>query len=341
MTLVVGIVAVVVAIVVIFTARHWYTDALKPVSVSTEVRIVTIETGSSPSQIADLLEKNKIIKSAKAFSAYVRNNNVADQLKAGTFELSPSWSVSEIVGVLVSGKEASTLFTIAPGLRLDQIRERLLKAGFSNEDIQNALNPKTYVNHPALVGKPETASLEGYIYPESFKITASTTADSIIKQSLDVLAQKLTPALIKKFSEQSLTTFEAITLASLIEKEVSGYDDRRKVAQVLLKRLNEDIPLGIDATYLYAAAVFGTEPFPSSTSPYNTRQFKGIPPGPISNVDISGLEAIANPSDTDYLFYVSGDDGTNYFSKTQEEHEANIAKYCTKACAPGYVPPMD
>jgi UPF0755 protein len=323
----------------VYAARRWYNESLQPVSTSSEVKKITITKGASLQEIAKLLESEQVIRSAKVFEAYVRTKDLSSELKAGVFELSPSWSLSEIVDVLVSGEEASDLFTIGPGLRLDQIQKRLQKAGFSDSDIAAALDPKQYDGHPALVGKPLEASLEGYIYPESFKITAASTANEIVRQSLDQLADKLTPDIIKAFAEQGLTTHEALIIASIIEKEVSGYEDRQKVAQVMLKRLREGMALGADATYLYAAAVYGGDPFPNNPSPYNTRLYTGLPPGPISNVGLTSLEAVANPSATDYLYYVTGDDGTNHFTETAAEHEAAVRRYCTIACAPGYRAP--
>lgn len=320
-------------------ARRWYDSSLSPLSSSTEVKKINIRSGSTPSEIAKLLENSEIIRSANAFEAYIRSENISDQLKAGVFELSPSWTVAEIAEVLVSGKEASELFTIGPGLRLDQIKARLIKAGFTEPEIDEALKTDVYAGNPALVGKPESASLEGYLYPESFRIDASTTVRQLFEQSLGELSDKLTPSLIKSFNKQGLTTFEAITLASIIEKEVAGVSDRKQVAQVMLRRLNDGISLGADATYLYAAAVFGGDPFPNNDSPYNTRMFTGLPPGPISNVSLSSLEAVAEPAEGDYLFYVTGDNGKNYFTRTNAEHMDAIAKHCSIACAPGYIAP--
>lgn len=322
----------------VIVTNKWYNDSLNPLSASTEVKKITIDSGSSLREIATQLEATGLIRSAKAFETYVRRENIADQLKAGVFELSPSWSVGEIVNVLVSGKEASELLTIGPGIRLDQIRERFVKFGFKASEVDLALSATQYATHPALAGKPATASLEGYLYPESFRVSASTTPGQIISQSLDQLAYVITPDLATAIASQGLTTHEAITLASIVEKEVSSIEDRKIVAQIFLKRLKEGIALGSDATYFYASAVYGGEPFPSLDSPYNTRMYAGLPPGPINNVSQTSLEAIAYPASTNYLFFVTGDDGINHFTNTEAEHNEAIAKYCTLSCTPGYIP---
>lgn len=319
--------------------QRLYTDLTGPVSSSSDVQTITIDEGLSYRQIATKLKAASLIKSERAFEAYVVKNNFRGSFKAGTYELSPSWDVAQIVTALVKGQEASKLFTVGPGLRLGQIETRLKNAGYDAAAIADAFDPKHYADHRALAAKPTNASLEGYIYPESFRVTASTTPHDIIRQSLDQMAERLTPERQKRFSDQGLSTHEAIILASIIEKEVASVDDRKTVAQVMLKRYNDGTPLGADATYLYAASVGDGEPFPDNPSLFNTRLHTGLPPGPISNVSESSLDAVAYPSDTDYLFYVTGDDGKNYFSRTDQEHQANVAKYCTITCAVGYVPP--
>ena len=194
------------------------------------------------------------------------------------------------------------------------------------------MNPNLYKDHPALVAKPRDASLEGYLYPESFKVTSSTTVQEIIEQSLDEMAKRLTPERIEAFASQGLSTHEAVILASIIEKEVSLAEDRRVVAQIFLKRLNEGMSLGSDVTYEYAAALTGEIASPELDSPYNTRKYTGLPPGPISNVDDAALAAVANPASTDYLFFISGDDGKTYYGTTHEEHDANIRDFCQLKC---------
>jgi UPF0755 protein len=126
---------------------------------------------------------------------------------------------------------------------------------------------------------------------------------------------------------------QAITLASIVEKEVSNGNDRRQVAQVFLLRLQKKMVLGSDVTYIYAAAITGQTASPDLDSPYNTRKYLGLPPGPISNVSDSSLDAVAYPADGDYLYFVAGDDGKTYFSHTEAEHERLAAEHCIKLCS--------
>lgn len=313
---------------------NWYQSGLKavnPKEVGSPVRIVIAE-GSSVVEISWQLRDKALIRNALIFREYAKRSGKANQIKAGIYELDSSMSVSKIIDIISGSKDNSVLFTIPPGIRLDQFKDRLVKAGYSQKEADESINPNLYAQHPALAGKPKDASLEGYLYPESFKINSSTPAQEIVKQSLDQMAKRLTPERLMAFEAKGLKSHEAIILASIIEREVSGAVDRRIVSQIFLKRLKEGISLGADATYVYAAKVFGGISSPELDSPYNTRKYPGLPPGPISNVDEVSLDAVANPDNTDYLFFVSGDDGKNYFAKTYQEHEKNIKLYCQKNC---------
>jgi UPF0755 protein len=225
-------------------------------------------------------------------------------------------TVSEIVSVLTHGEVATNLVTIIPGKRLDQISERLIADGFSKAEVNAALDPASYAGNPALVDKPEAASLEGYIYPDSFQKTSSTTAKDIISAALLEMRKQLTPDLRAAFAKQGLSTYDGIILASIVEEEVPRPEDRAQVAQIFLKRLREGMKLQSDATKYY----------------FDSYANAGLPPAPISNVTNSSLKAVANPSATNWLYFVSGDDGTTYFSTTYEQHQANIDQYCKERC---------
>lgn len=302
--------------------RQAYESNLKPLNSSTEGIVVTIKPGSAPGQIAEQLKQKGIIKSDWAMEWYVRNHNLRDKLKAGTYLFKPSQSVPEIVGQIADGKIATDLVTVLPGKRLDQIKEEMIKDGFSKTEVDAALDPAQYVSHPALTDKPKEASLEGYLYPESFQKDATTSAIKIVTQSLDEMHRYLTPEVREGFNKQGLTVHQGVLMASIVEGEVSNDTDRAIVAQVFLKRYKSGIPLQSNATDAYAEI----------NPAYDSYKINGLPPGPISNVTQSSLKAVAFPAQTDWLYFVSGDDGRTHFSKTLEEHEALIEKYCKKLC---------
>jgi UPF0755 protein len=328
-----AIVSVVLSIVAVAGLRFWYAGNLKPLKPNDQTAIVVdVVLGMSPKEIGDVLESHAVIRSSAAFQWYVRSQELRDQLQAGRYELTANESVQRIVERLIDGDVSKNYFTILPAKRVDQIEDSMVKAGFARDEVRAALAATAHADHPALSFKPASASLEGYLYPETFQITSTTTAHDVIDQSLTQLEKKLTPERLAGFSEQGLTPHEAIILASIVEQEVGNVDDRRIVAQVFLRRLSENIALGSDVTYFYAAAVTGQEASPSLDSPYNTRLYRGLPPGPISNVSEPSLDAVAFPASTNYLYFVAGDDGQTYFSYTQAEHEDMIRKHCGVLC---------
>jgi UPF0755 protein len=316
--------------------RNTYTNNLKPVSQDVTQVVVTIEPGSSVHDVAVLLEQKGLIRNGWAFEWYVRSQNVREKLQAGSFSVSPSMSVQEIIKTIIEGKVATDLFTILPAKRLDQIQvafnDAFTKSGFTIEKIASAFDPSLYAGHPALTDKPASASLEGYLYPETFQRTATTTPDTIIRASLDEMAKALSPEVRSGMAKQGLTIHEGVILASIVEKEVSNVEDKAKVAQVFLTRLKQGMMLGSDVTAYYGAEVAGLERSVFTDTPYNTRLRTGLPPGPISNVSRSSLQAVASPANTNYLYFVAGDDGITYFSKTLKEHEALTEAHCKELC---------
>lgn len=315
--LVVLVVCMVLLVGATIIVRHIYFKNLGPVTAENQAaELITVEPGASADRIAEQLERAGIIRSAWAFKLYVGSKNVRDALQAGTYSFSPSQSVAQIVTQLTHGKVATDLVTIIPGQRLDQIRTTLLNYGFKKAEVDQALNAATYAGNPALVDKPEGAGLDGYIYPESYQKDSSTMPQQIVTEALAEMNKRLTPALRDAFAKQGLSTYQGIVLASIIEREVPNHHERKQAAQVFLKRLRIQMPLQSDAT----------------NPAYDTYVHAGLPPQPISNVSSSSLEAAAHPADTDWLYFVSGDDGITRFTKTLEEHEAAVKQYCTKLC---------
>jgi UPF0755 protein len=319
-------------------AYGWYTTNTSPLSDSKQEIVVIVQVGKSAPEIGVQLEELGVIKSARAFDIYTRIDGSRNNLQAGGYKFTPSLSVEEIVNKLVNGEVATDLITILPAQRIDQIRAVFLKAGYSREEIQAGFNPDQYSSHPALLYKPVGASLEGYLYPETYQRTSITTVEEIIRASLDETATVITQELIQKIQAQGLNVHEAVILASIVEREVpSASDDRSTVAQVYLKRLREGIMLQADPTAQYGALLAtGTQDgWKNYDSPYNTYLYTGLPPGPISNISESSLQAVANPTTTDYLFFVADDDDDNvtHFARTLAEHQQNIRNYCQIKCS--------
>lgn len=313
---------------------RFYTVNLQPLTSDStaQTKTIVVESGATPKSIASLLRENEIIRSAWTFERYVQSKNVSSELQAGTYSLSPAQSVPDIVSQLTHGKVTTDLVTILPGQRLDQIRQSLINDGFSEADVDKALDPATYAGNSALVDKPAGNSLEGYLYPDSFQRTSGTKPWTIVEESINLMQKRLTPEIRAAFAANGLSTYQGIILASIVEQEVSKQSDKAQAAQVFLKRITDGMPFGSDVTAMYGSRLAGQGTSLTYDTPYNTLLHNGFPPTPISNVSSSSLQAVANPANTDWLYFVAGDDGTTYFSRTLAEHEALAEKYCHKLC---------
>lgn len=321
-------------LLVVATVSIWfyYEQTLKPVSANAKTQTITVDSGASPSTIADLLHNRGVIRSAWTFETYVRREGVGADLQAGTYSVSGSQSVQGIVAQLTHGKVQSQLVTILPGQRLDQVEQSLTNDGFSKASVEAALQPAQYEGNPALVDKPVGNDLEGYLYPDSFERTSSTTASDIVQESISEMAQHLTPSIRAAFASENLSTYQGIILASIVSQEVNTPSDMAQAAQVFLSRIKQNMPLGSDITAMYGSRLSGQGTSLAYDSPYNTLIHTGLPPTPVANVNEADLDAVAHPANTNWLYFVTGDNGTTYFSQTLQQQQQNTAQYCHKLC---------
>lgn len=327
------------------SAIIWYQQALRPVSSdpNAERILLTIQSGTSPSDIANALAQKNIIRSTTAFDIYTRLGQTKNKLQAGSYRLSPAESTQDIVGHLISGKAEEFTLTFYPGATLTDTTDKadskkvdvttiLKRAGYSDVEISTALK-KTY-NHPLLRDKPASADLEGYVYGETYNFAVSASVEDILNRTFDQFYTQIEKYdFVNGFKQQNLTLYQGITLASIIQREVGTAADQKQVAQVFYTRLAENMPLGSDVTYHYAADKRGIARDNTLDDPYNTRIHAGLPPGPIAAPGLSALQAVANPSSGDYVYFLSGDDNITYFARTNEEHEQNIKKHCAYKCS--------
>lgn len=323
-----------VIVVIIFLAGlfFWYTQNLTPKDPRSTIKIhFSVQKGDTTDIIAQHLEQQGIIKSSLAFAWYMRLQQPAAVLQAGRYALSPKLSIEDIAKHLKSGKTDLFMITILPGSTLADIKKNLQKYGYSSQEIDAAF-AATYT-HPLLADRPPGQGLEGYIFPETFEMQSTASLESLFIRDFDTLYGRLqADGLIDQFKAHGLNLHQALTMASMVQKETGTVKDQPMVAQVFYKRLSSDMKLESDTTFIYAAKKLGIEPSISLDSPYNTRLYKGLPPGPISNMNYSALQAVAQPASTDFLYFVAGDNGTSYFAHTIEEHESNVQKYCHKLC---------
>jgi UPF0755 protein len=348
------ILASILLLIIIVTAVSltWYTTVLRPVteacpddhSTPCEQQF-TITANESVGTIADRLEQAQLIRSGLAFQIYAHFNGRAQYLQAGTYTLRQDYSLGAILDRLANGDIDSNTFriTFLPGETLTETRQHLRDAGYNDTDIDAGFNYD--YDHPIFAGAPAAASLEGYIYGDTYEFYKSTPVHEIITRVLDEFWEAIqADQLPAQLQTRGFSLYQGLTLASIVQKESSTpgtISEMPTVAQIFELRLARQIPLGSDAVVAYRANQLNPNRDKSDMSylstvscPWNSRKCTGLPPNPISTPGLSALKAVAQPANTDYLYFLTGDDDRMYYAHTEAEHEAN-KRFCPNLC--GYL----
>ena len=229
-------------------------------------------------------------------------------------------------------------FTILPGETIYDIKAKFIELGYSSTEVEEAFNAN--YDFAFLKGRPAGATLEGYLFGETHEFHTGTPVKDILEKFLEGMGEVIKENNLEaRYAAHGLSLFDGITLASIVQKEAHG-DDQPTVAQVFYSRMNYGMLLGSDVTVAYALDTVDPNrvTYTDNTSAltvdscYNTRLYAGLPCGPISNPGLSALLAVAEPSDTAYLYFLTGDDGLMYYSYTEEEHNQNVYSHCQNLC---------
>ncbi|UJF36416.1 endolytic transglycosylase MltG [Paenibacillus hexagrammi] len=318
----------------------YITSALKPLPTSEqEVRIV-IPQGAGSKQIAGLLESTGIIKNSFMFTYYLKYKKEGSRFQAGEYSMKPGITIDQIIDKLNKGdvvKEEMIRITIPEGYTIQQIAEKLgTQPGWSTEAFLAEVDKPGEFQSEAVSSLPDNPEikhrLEGYLFPETYEFKKGTTEQEFIERSLQELDKKLSslPSDWKeKLTSRHLTMHQMLTIASLIEREVVVDEERALVSGVITNRLNQNMPLQIDATVQYLLDKPKERLLEKDLqiqSPYNTYLHPGLPPGPIASPSLASIKAALYPEDTKYLFYVTKKDGSqgHLFAETYEQHKKNI-----------------
>jgi len=308
--------------------------------------IFNIEKGQGSKEIAINLEKQGLIKWTPFFRFYVYQKGVSGKLQAGMYQLFPSMNIPQIVEKFIKGDVISEKITIIEGWNLRDIgwyfegrgmfqAEELFElVGFPLIDYSKTTDlpkPKDFSQkYDFLKDKPKNLNLEGYLFPDTYKLNKGSFVEDVVEKMLENFDKKLTLDLSEEIKNQKKTIFEIITMASLIEKEVKTKEDKEVVSGILWKRLKNNIPLQVDATIFYITGKKTTEISIEETkidSLYNTYKYKGLPLGPVCNPGLESIKAAIYPKNSEYWYYLSTPEGETIFSKTLEEHNIAKAKY--------------
>lgn len=318
-----------------------------PVSFSSDQDITfLVKKGEGAKEMSINLGEQELIRLKSLFRIYILLRGDQKNLKAGSYLLSKSMNIPKMVNKFVSGDIIKNKITIIEGWNLRDIgwhfenkemfqAEELFElAGFPLIDYSKAKDlpfPQDFSEEfDFLADKPENIGLEGYLFPDTYEFSSEADIEEIVKIMLNNFNKKLTLDLKEEIAFQKKSIFEIITMASLLEKEVRTFEDKKIVSGVLWNRLGVGVPLQVDATVSYITGKRSVKVSKEETqidSYYNTYKYRGLPLGPIASPGLESIKAAIYPKDSDYFYYLSTPEGETIFSRTLEEHNIAKAKY--------------
>jgi len=310
-------------------------QAMAPKAKDLNPQIFVINQGQGVKDIAAKLKELGLIKSDKLFQGIVFLINARNKFWPGSYSLSPNMDLPQIIKILISQPGPAQInITIIEGWTSADIdtylaAQGLIEKGDFLAEVKNA-QQDFQAQYNWLTDVPRGAGVEGFLFPDTYKVYKDTTSTDIIAKMLDNFGHKITPALRAEIKNQKKNLFQIIIMASLIEKEVPSDYDRQLVADIFWRRIAAGMALQSDASLSYILGDTKTRHTLAETrtqSPYNTYLNRGLPPGPINNPGLSSIRAAINPISNQYWFFLSTLDGKTIFSKTLDEQNKNKALY--------------
>jgi UPF0755 protein len=313
-------------------------DLDAPVSQSNETIEFEVNQGDSAAVVVAQLEALGLVKDGTLLRNYLHYRGLDTSIEAGGYALKGDMTVREIAEALQKAEVQARSLTVVEGWRREQIAQALDQAdlGIQYDEFIRASSdlPPEYAS---IITSSPSASLEGFLFPDTYSIDSDMTAEELVQSMLQNFDKRVTGELRSAFSDQGLSLYQAVILASIVEREAVVPDERELIASVFLNRLSMDMKLEADPTIQYA---LGQQPdggwwkAPLSledleiNSPYNTYLYQGLPVGPICNPGLDSLLAVAYPASSPYLYFRAQCDGSgrHFFSETFEEHQRNACE---------------
>jgi len=293
--------------------------------------VVKIPKGASVSDVADLLDENGVISSATLFQGRVTLAGKRSELYPGTYTLASGMSYGDAIDAISTPpKKRTIVISIPEGLSRAQVAPIVNDAGVEGDYMRLTDRFGDFV--AKRYGAAGAKNLEGFLFPATYELPADATVRDLVGRQLDAFSDRISGIDMSYAESKNLNVYDVLKIASMIEREVQVPEERRLVAAVIYNRLKQDIPLGIDATTRFAVGNYTKPLSPAeleSDSPYNTRIYGGLPPGPIGNPGEAAIRAAANPARVSYLYYVVKPYtcGEHVFSSSYAEFEQNAAAY--------------
>ncbi len=297
-----------------------------------------VEPGETAVEIAQRLAEAGLISDAELFRRYVQYHGLDAGIEAGEFTLRKTMTIPEIAQALQKGQRPEQVVTIQEGLRLEQVvRTVAEQTTVSEEEFRTLVTTgwrTANLGFGFLAELPPTVTLEGFLFPETYRLPEEATARDLLERMLQTFDERVTEDMRAAAANHGLNLYELVTLASIVEREAVLDEERPIIAGVYHNRLRDGWFLGACPTVQYA---MGSPEnwWPQFTldattyaSPYNTYQNLGLPPGPICSPGLASIQATAYPAETDFYFFLADctkNDGSHLFARTQEEHNANYA----------------
>lgn len=308
----------------------WYFSQTAAPGNSSEEKRFVITKGSSATKIANDLEKEGLVKSALAFKVYTQINGITGSIPPGQFLIPQNLNIEELISLLRAGP-AELWVTIPEGFRREQMPALFIEA-FELSSFESEKFNAEFLE--------ASAELEGYLYPDTYLFPPEVSGSQAVSTLRNTFDKKFAPT-EEELRAVGLSLNEVVTLASILERETLTPEERPIVAGIYFNRLKDGWPLQTDATIQY---IFGTnrcrgqieciwwqpptkDEIDELVSPFNTYENTGIPPSPISNPGITSLEAVINPEETEYWYYIHDEKGVIHYAQTLEEHNANVSRY--------------